>query len=583
MTVSVAERLRLSLLIERRALRSLIGRVNAHPLMRWRYTSASTDRLVIAPQDLRTADATRASEIYGGRFAFAGKVVICDRRSPFEMTPPSDEWAVTLLSFAWLRHLRAADSAITRANARSLIDDWINIQGRFHPLGWRTDILSRRILFWLCQAPFILQDADIRFYRRFTRNLSRQVRYLRRTFNQSRDGLPRLQAVIALSYAALCLEGQSGTLRATGRRLVDELNRQILPDGGHISRNPGALIELLIDLLPLRQLFSARNLPPPAALNNAIDRMMPMLRFFRHADGNFAQFNGMGPTPVDVLATALAYDDARGAPVANAPHSGYQRIDAGRTALLMDTGKPPPLSLSQEAHAGCLSFELSWNLNRLVVNCGLPAVNRENWRQVARATPAHSTVTFNETSSCQFFESRRLRRLLFGAPIVSGPNTVQVLREDTVDGAILRLSHDGYARQFGVTHHRSLRLAPDGRSLDGEDSFVFLPSSAASGRDDFAIRFHLHPAVKANRVSDGHGAILVLPDRELWTFSSYAETAEIEESVFLCGPDGPRRTVQLVIYGEARKQSRVRWSFRHTPPSSAAARKERADEPELPL
>ena len=149
---------------------------------------------------------------------------------------------------------------------------------------------------------------------------------------------------------------------------------------------PGTLIELLIDLLPLRQLFSARNLPPPAALNNAIDRMMPMLRFFRHADGNFALFNGMGPTPVDLVATVLAYDDARGAPVANAPHSGYQRIDAGKTALLMDTGRPPPLALSQEAHAGCLSFELSWNLHRLVVNCGLPAVNKENWRQVARAT-----------------------------------------------------------------------------------------------------------------------------------------------------------------------------------------------------
>jgi uncharacterized heparinase superfamily protein len=582
--VSVAERFRLSALIERRAYRSLIGAINAHPLMRWRYTSATTDRLVIAPQDLRTADATRASEIYGGRFAFAGKVVICDRRSPFEMSPPSDEWAVDLLSFAWLRHLRAADSAITRANARSLIDDWINIQGRWHPLGWRTDILSRRILFWLCQAPFVLQDADVRFYRRFTRSLSRQVRFLRRTLNQSRDGLPRLQALIALTYAALCLEGQSGALRASARKLTDELGRQILPDGGHISRNPGTLIELLIDLLPLRQLFSARNLPPPAPLNNAIDRMMPMLRFFRHGDGNFALFNGMGPTPVDMLATALAYDDARGAPVANAPHSGYQRIDAGKTALLMDTGKPPSLPLSQEAHAGCLSFELSWNLNRLVVNCGLPAVNKENWRQVARATSAHSTVTFNDASSCRFFESRTFRRLLFGTPIVNGPREVQVLREDTVDGAILRTSHDGYAADFGVIHHRSLRLSPDGRSLDGEDSFSFAAGDGkARPRDDYAIRFHLHPAVKASRLSDGHGAILLLPDRELWTFNTYGETVEIEESVFLSGPDGPRRTVQIVIYGKARQQPRVRWSFRHTPPAGQGARKESLDEPELPL
>jgi uncharacterized heparinase superfamily protein len=586
MRVSVAERARLSVLIGRRAFRSLIGRLQVHPLTRWRFAPGATDRLVIAPQDLRTADATRASEIYAGRFAFAGKVVICDRRSPFEMTPPSDEWAVIMLSFAWLRHLRAADSAITRANARSLIDDWINIQGAWHPLGWRTDILSRRVLFWLCQAPFVLQDADVRFYRRFTRSLTRQVRYLRRTVSETRDGLPRLQAVLALNYAALCLEGQSGALRASTRRLIDELGRQILPDGGHISRNPGTLIELLVDLLPLRQLFSSRNLPPPAALNNAIDRMMPMLRFFRHADGNFAQFNGMGPTPVDLLATVLAYDDARGAPVANAPHSGYQRIDAGKTALIMDTGRPPPLALSQEAHAGCLSFELSWNVHRLVANCGLPSVNKENWRQVARATAAHSTVTFNDTSSCRFLESRAFRHLLFGTPIVSGPHDLRVTRTDTPEGAALVTSHDGYANAFGVIHHRALRLSLDGRTLDGEDSFTPAHGEAlpAQARDEFAVRFHLHPAVKANRLSDGRGVILLLPDRDLWTFASEGQAVEIEESVFLSGPDGPRRTVQIVIYGQARATPKVRWSFRHAPRAAVSgARQERADEPELPL
>ncbi len=585
MRVSLAERLRLSVLIARRAYRSLLGRISTHPLLRWRFGSAKTDRLIIAPQDLRTADATRASEIYAGRFAFAGKVVICDRRSPFEMTPPSDEWAATLLSFAWLRHLRAADSAISRANARSLIDDWINLQGGWHPVGWRVDILSRRIVSWLSQAPFILQDADARFYRRFLRSLTRQVHCLRRTLKQSRDGLPRLQAVIALNYATLCLQGQSGHLRSHARRLIEELRRQILPDGGHISRNPGALIELLVDLLPLRQLFTARQLQPPQALNNAIDRMMPMLRFFRHADGNFAQFNGMGPTSVDLLATVLAYDDARGAPVSNAPHSGYQRIDTGSTALLMDTGRPPPLALSQEAHAGCLSFELSWKAHRLVINCGLPAVNKETWRQVARATAAHSTVTFNDASSCRFLESRRLRRLLFGAPIVSGPRDVRLTREDSAAGTNLTASHDGYANAFAVIHHRKLRLSADGRTIDGEDSFT--PATGGSlpvdKGDEFAIRFHLHPSTKANRLADGRGVILLLPDRELWTFTSHGETVRIEESVYLSGSDGPRRTVQIVIYGHARSEAKVHWSFRYTPPAPPGTRPERADEPELPL
>ena len=583
MRVSVAERARLSVFIARRAFRSLITRINTHPLLRWRYGSAKTDRLVIAPQDLRTADATRAAEIYAGRFAFAGKVVICDRRSPFEMTPPSDEWAVILLNFAWLRHLRAADSAITRANARSLIDEWITLQGSWHPLGWRLDILSRRLVCWLSQAPFVLQDADARFYRRFIRSLSRQVRYLRSSLKETRDGLPRLQALIALNYATLCLQDQSGHLRADTRRLVDELRRQILPDGGHISRNPGVPIELLVELLPLRQLFSARHLQPPAAINNAIDRMMPMLRFFRHADGNFAQFNGMGPTPVDLLATVLAYDDARGTPVSNAPHSGYQRIEAGNSALLMDTGKPPPLVVSQEAHAGCLSFELSWKAHRLVVNCGLPAANKENWRQVARATPAHSTVTFNDRSSCRFFEP--LRKLLGGIAIVSGPRNLRVDRVEEPDGVLLRASHDGYAPDFGVTHTRVIKLSPDGRALDGEDSFRpadgrALPARAA---DEYAIRFHLHPAVKANRLTDGRGVILLLPDKQLWSFSTYGETVEIEESVFLAGPDGPRRAVQIVIYGHAGEHPVVRWSLRHTPPAAPGERAERVEEPELPL
>jgi uncharacterized heparinase superfamily protein len=313
--------------------------------------------------------------------------------------------------------------------------------------------------------------------------------------------------------------------------------------------------------------------------------MMPMLRFFRHADGNFAQFNGMGPTPVDLLATVLAYDDARGTPVSNAPHSGYQRLDAGQTALLMDSGRPPPIAVSQEAHAGCLSFELSWKAHRLVINCGLPAVNKENWRQVARATAAHSTVTFNDASSCQFFDPRWLRRLLFGVPIVGGPRHITVERGHEADGLALRASHDGYARPFGVVHSRAISLSPDGRALEGEDSFAPAKGRAlpASGADEFAIRFHLHPSIKANRLADGRGVILLLPDRELWSFTTYGDAVEIEESVFLAGPDGPRRTVQIVIYGHARQQPTVRWIFRYTPPAPPGERAERAEEPELPL
>ena len=582
--LSITERVRLSLLLGRRGLRHLAGRVRGHPLIRWNFMPGKTDRLVIAPQDLRTADGTRASEIYAGRFVFAGKVVICDGRSPFEIEPPSEEWAATLLTFGWLRHLRAAESGITRANARALVDEWIALQGAFHPIAWRPEILARRVINWLSQAPLILHDADDQFYRRFLRSLTRQVRYLRHTALEAPDGAARMQTLVALTYAALSMAGQQRHMTRAVNRLISEVERQVLPDGGHVSRNPGALIELLLDLLPLRQAFAARNIAPPPQLNNAIDRMMPMLRFFRHGDGNFAHFNGMGPTHPDLIGTILAYDDARGAPLSNASHSGYQRVEVKDLLVLMDTGTPPPIAVSQEAHAGCLSFELSHQLQRIVVNCGLPATSRDTWRQVARATAAHSTVVFNDTSSCRFLESGSFKRII-GTPIVSGPTHIPVAREERSDALILRASHDGYAERFGVIHQRALKLAAEGTRVDGEDLFVppdgdILPANA---QDEFAVRFHLHPSIKANKLTDGHGVMLMLPNREVWTFSAHEDHVEVEESVYLSGPDGPRRTVQIVIYGRARKVLRVHWSFAHVTPAGAGAPRRREDDPELPL
>ncbi len=585
--LSIVERARLSLLLGRRGLRNVAGRLRGHPLIRWNLFPGKADRLVIAPQDLRTADGTRASEIYAGRFAFSGKVVICDGRSPFEITPPSEEWAASLLGFGWLRHLRAAESGITRANARALVDEWISLQGSFHPIAWRPDILARRITAWLSQALLILHDADEQFYRRFLRSLARQVRCLRHTALEAREGVPRMQALVALTYAAVCMAGQARHMRSAIKSLMAEVEHQVLPDGGHISRNPGALIELLLDLLPLRQAFAARNIAPPPALNNAIDRMMPMLRFFRHGDGNFAHFNGMGPTNPELIATILAYDDARGAPLANAPHSGYQRTEAKGLLVLMETGGSPPLGMSQEAHAGCLSFELSSGLQRIVVNCGLPATSRETWRQVARATAAHSTVTFNDTSSSRFLESSSFKRLI-GTPIVSGPTNIPASREERTDGVVLRASHDGYADRFSVVHQRALKLAIEGNRVDGEDLFVASDGDTLSTKlpDEFAIRFHLHPSIKANKLTDGKGIMLMLPNREVWTFSAHEDRVELEESVYLAGSDGPRRTVQIVIYGRARKVPRVHWSFAHVTPASSSSRRVRGEEapaPELPL
>jgi uncharacterized heparinase superfamily protein len=566
--------------------RNVMARASGGTVALSRLWPGRSDRLIIAPHDLRTADATRAAEIYAGRFVFAGKIVTCHGRSIFDLDPPSEDWEVALLGFGWLRHLRAADTALTRANARSLVDDWMSNPTRKRPLERRADVLARRVISLLSQAPLVLGDTDGKFYRRYLRGLTREIRYLRYAMIDIGDGVPKLQVLIALCYASLCLNNQGKHIRSASRKLSDELLRQILPDGGHISRNPGALVELLSDMLPLRQTFAARNIAPPPALLNAIDRMMPMLRFFRHGDGAFALFNGMSSAPNDLVATLLAYDDTHGAPMANMPHTGYQRIDAGTMTVIMDTGAPPPPSVSHDAHAGCLSFELSAGPSRIVINCGMPTTGRDNWRAFARGTAAHSTLTCHDTSSCQFVEFSAMKRLLQGAPIVSGPSNVESYREAVPNGELITTSHDGYLARFGVVHRRVLMAAQDGSRLDGEDTLSPAPGGKIKGNEaDFALRFHLHPSVKASRLSDARGVMLVLPNRDVWTFEALDDKVDLEDSVFLAGNDGPRRTAQIVIRQDSRHASSIRWSFVRSATSAAQtnARRNARREPELPL
>lgn len=558
-SMSPAERARAAAFVAASGWRTMRGKLYLSPLLRWRFAGRSSDRLLLAPQDIRTSDPTIGNDIYGGRFCLAGQVGVTEGTSIFTISPPSPDWHRALLSFGWLRHLRATNSAIARSQARALIDDWIATEGRWRATSYVPDVTARRIIAWLSHSPLILDGANRAYYRRFVKSLNRQVRYLTKAAGAAPDGQARLTCVIALNYAGLCVAGYGRLQRRAARMLDDELSRQILPDGGHVSRNPGVIVDLLLDLLPLRQTFTARDIPPPASLLNAIDRMMPMIRFFRHGDGAFALFNGMGASRADSIATVLAYDDTFGKPIDNATHAGYQRAVAGSTVLLMDTGVPPPVGMSGEAHAGCLSFELSSGRHRLIVNCGKPDAAGRAWRKAARTTAAHSTATIDDTSSCRFLQGNWATRLAGGA-ILSGPSAIEIQRSEGPDGIAIDATHDGYRRRFKLIHRRKLLLHVSGAELSGEDHFE-ASSGGAGDNAPYAIRFHLHPDIEASLVENGQAVLLLMPSHETWAMAIEGAQATLEESVYLPDLDGPRRTSQIVIYGRAGHQPRVAWTF----------------------
>jgi uncharacterized heparinase superfamily protein len=540
--------------------------------MVWSLTRLSSapvpTRLHFAPQDLRTADPTIATDIYSGFFAFSGRAITTGGRSPFAFTPPSRAWGEALYGFGWLRHLRAAGTALAQANARSLVDEFVTSKLGDKRIACSPEITARRLMSLISQSPLILEGADHAFYQRFLRIIGQHVRKLERQVRSGALPFQQLMAAIALCYAGLCCEGLDRNLRRASRLLARELERQILADGGHVSRNPRIAVDLLFDLLPLRQMFASREVDTPDALLHAIDRMLPMVRLFRHGDGTLSHFNGMGVTAADHLATLLTYDDMRSQPIQHAPHSGYERLEAGRTLLVADVGAPPPRPLSQNAGAGCLSFEFSSAAQRIVVNCGTPYIAGDAIIQASRSTAAHSTASIDDVSSCQIVDKkgswlqRRISAWLLrrvGPIVLSAPERVAAERSEREHAQILGASHDGYKPRFGITHERRWQLSPKGNVLDGEDNF--LTEGGRAGTAQAVIRFHLAPGIKASRAQGGRVVMLVLPNKEAWQFSAAPTEAQLEDSIFLATADGMRRTEQIVLTIRPSETPVVRWRF----------------------
>jgi uncharacterized heparinase superfamily protein len=533
-----------------------------------------SERLLIALQDIRTADPIAADHIYAGHFSLAGKAVSTHGQSPFAIPAPTLAWSEALHEFGWLRHLRAADTALSRANAHALVEDWLNFDARGDKSMDRVvarapRVVSRRLMSWLSQSPIILENADHAFYRRFVRAIEAHAAALERALAEGLGADARLTAIIACAHAGLCLEGANGLLWRATVLLSRELQQQILKDGGHVSRNPRVLVDLLVDLLPTRQAFVARNIAAPEPLLNAIDRMTPMLRMFRHADGALAGFNGMGVSEPETLATLLAHGDVGGAAVLDAPYSGYQRLEAAGAIVIADVGAPPPWMFSREAHAGCLAFEFSSGLHRLVINCGAPRADSGEAREAARASAAHSTLVVDDHSSCRFAATGS-KSLAAGA-VLEGPSRVEVQRWlDEAQGQCVEGLHNGYAPRYAALHRRTLRLADDGASLLGEDIIAPTRKSVMPPGKSLAVRFHLHPAVRAEPDADAGHIRLMLPSGEEWRFKAEGRPIDLEESIFFAAPGGATATTQIVLRGKLIENECLSWSFSRSRPAEGA-------------
>ncbi|HEU0118615.1 MAG TPA: heparinase II/III family protein, partial [Alphaproteobacteria bacterium] len=382
------------------------------------------------------------------------------------------------------------------------------------------------------------------FIEELTGSLHRQWKHLLRTMPPNLSGVTGLRAIKGLVYGGFNFpEGD----RALGLAL-DLLRRQmaveILPDGGSISRNPSTQLHLLRHIIDLRAAFQAAGLDIPDTMRAAISAMVPAIKFYRHGDGGLPLFHGgIEETPL-LIDAVLTQADVRARALRRLPETGYERITAGRSLLLVDCSTPPPRGYGA-GHAGLLSFEFATGKERIIVNCGAVPGGAAEWRAACASTAAHSTLSVEDCNACEVMAS--------GNVICTA--RVDAQRYEQEGTQFVDMAHDGYVPKYGITHQRVLSLSGDGEELRGREILT-----GPAGRN-YALRWHLHPGVQASLAQSGQTALLRTSGGTGWRLRVENGELGLEQSIY-CGNGAPRRSQQLRVSGiTSPEQTTIFWSL----------------------
>lgn len=435
------------------------------------------------------------------------------------------DWDDTAREKLWLYHLHYFDDLNAEGASgrgdwhRALIWRWIDDNPPAGGVGWEPYPLSLRIVNWV-KWSLAGNDLDDRA----RESLAIQVRSLRDRLEYHLLGNHLFVNAKALVFAGCYFAGEEARawLGEGMKILAQELPEQILADGGHFERSPMYHALAYEDMLDLANLASAypREFAQwqyeTSEWPGLLERMGHWLAAMCHPDGEIAFFNDaamdIAPSPAVLLDYAVRLGHATPIPASGVTWlkaSGYIRVESWEVLLIVDVAPVGPDYLPGHAHADTLSYELSLDGQRIVVNSGTSRYGLGEMREFERSTAAHSTVEIDAHDSSEVWAGFRVARR-------ARPFDISVHEND--GAIIIEAAHDGYRRLPGRPVHRRRWVLKEG-CLEVTD-FI-------EGRFNNALsRVYFHPEV--DLTNEGVGGRLSWLGGHLRWQSSGARVSDVE-------------------------------------------------------
>jgi Heparinase II/III-like protein/Heparinase II/III N-terminus len=332
--------------------------------------------------------------------------------------------------------------------------------------------------------------------------------------------------------------------------LKEELQEQILEDGGHFELSPMyhqiilfRVLEaidlvrsndfILIDrelssrrrgelfFVPLKYIFG-KNLTVPSfvgrtnldklrdehlinLLETKASKMLSWLNNITFQNGDIPLLNdsafGIAPSTFDIqkFSKFLNIKEIE----IKLSTRGYRKYTNSHFEMIVDVGKTGADYQPGHAHADALNVVIYANNKPFIIDTGTSTYENNSRRCLERSTQSHNTVTFNNENQSQVWSSFR----------VAQRANIHIISE--TDNSIIA-EHDGY-KKFRLIHQRQ---------VDVSDSQIVIKDFIFGTNEKVVAHFHFHPNCSIKLV----GNILLIDNCQM-IFSNF-ENIKVESYLF---------------------------------------------------
>lgn len=399
-----------------------------------------------------------------------------------------------LYNLHYFDDLNAFDASKRTSLHISLITRWINENPAPIGNGWEPYPTSLRMVNWI--KAFL---SNITPDQKMLNSLAQQADYLSQDLERHILGNHLFVNAKALIFAGLFFDDANAKRwLSTGFGIYrNELEEQILSDGGNFELTPMYHIIMLVDLLDLLNLFNAYSGRVDEKIvrqtHQSAIKMLDWLDSMSHNDDKISFFNdsafGIAPenSVVRDYARLLGIDINNRPPLSenelvllNLVDTGYVSVKSKDYSLIADLAEVGPSYQPGHAHADTLSFELSFLGKRIFVNSGISEYGLSKERLRQRKTEAHNTVVVNGLDSSQVWSGFRVAKR---ASIVD-----RVIQSENKGKHSFYASHNGFKKQGVDCVHK--------REWEVNSHEIIVTDSLQGGFLEAKGYLHLHPEVE---------------------------------------------------------------------------------------